>query len=30
MKERDHLEDPGLDGSNIKMDLQEVGCKGMG
>jgi len=27
LKERDHLEDPGLDGStyNIKMDLREVG-----
>ena len=24
--ERDHLEDPGLDGDNIKMDLQEMGC----
>jgi len=24
-RERDHLEDPGVDGDNIKMDLQEVG-----
>jgi hypothetical protein len=28
LRERDHLEDPGVDGS-IKMDLQEVGCLGM-
>jgi len=27
--ERDHLEDPGEWGDNIKMDLQEVGCGGM-
>jgi len=28
--ERDHSEDPGVDGiNNIKMDLQEVGCGGM-
>jgi hypothetical protein len=29
--ERDHLEEPGLDGRIIciKMDLQEVGCGGM-
>jgi hypothetical protein len=24
LRERDHLEDPGVD--NIKMDIQEVGC----
>jgi len=30
LRERDHLEDPGVDGGdNIKMDLQEVGCGGM-
>jgi hypothetical protein len=30
LKERDHLGDPGVDGSvNIKMNLLEVGCKGM-
>jgi len=23
------LEDPGVDGDNIKMDLQEVGCRDM-
>jgi hypothetical protein len=23
------VEDPGVDGGNIKMDLQEVGCLGM-
>jgi len=23
------LEDPGVDGCNVKMDLQEVGCGGM-
>ena len=28
VRERDHLEDPGVDGKdNIKMDLQEVGCR---
>ena len=27
--ERDHLEDPSIDGKNIKMDLREVGCGGM-
>ena len=25
LRERDHLEDPGIDGDNIKMDFQEVG-----
>jgi hypothetical protein len=29
LRERDHLEDPDVDGGNIKMDLQEVGCGGM-
>ena len=29
MKVRYHLEDTRLDGDNIKMDLQEVGCWGM-
>jgi len=30
LRERDHLEDPGIGGRiNIKMDLQEVGCGGM-
>ena len=30
LRERDHLEDPGLDGRIIiKMDLQKVGCGGM-
>ena len=29
LRERDHLEDPGIDGDNIKMDLQELGCGGM-
>ena len=24
-----HLGDPGIDGDNIKIDLQEVGCGGM-
>ena len=29
-REREHLEDPGVDGRIIiKMDLQEVGCGGM-
>jgi hypothetical protein len=29
-RERDHLEDLGIDGSiNIKMDLQKVGWRGM-
>jgi hypothetical protein len=26
LREREHLKDPGLDGDNIKMDLQAVGC----
>ena len=26
LRERDQLEDPGIDGDNNKMDLQEVGC----
>jgi hypothetical protein len=26
MTKRDHLEDPGIWGDNIKMDLQEVGA----
>ena len=26
LRERDHLGDPSIDGDNIKMDLQEVGC----
>ena len=31
LKERDHLEDSGIDGRiiNNKMNLQEVGCEGM-
>jgi len=30
LKERDHLEDAGIDGRIIfKMDIQEVGCEGM-
>jgi len=30
LRERDYLEDPGLDSEdNIKMDLQKVGCGGM-
>jgi hypothetical protein len=28
-RERDHLEDPGVDGDNIKINVQEVGCGGM-
>ena len=28
LRERDRLEDPGLDGNNIEMDLQEVECGG--
>jgi len=27
LRERDHLGDPGVDGVNIKMDLQEMGCR---
>jgi len=26
LRERDHLKYLGIDGDNIKMDLQEVGC----
>jgi len=29
LREIDHLGDPGVDGDNIKMDLQEVECGGM-
>ena len=29
LRERDHLKDPGVEGDNIKMDLQELGCGGM-
>jgi hypothetical protein len=29
LKERDHLGDSGVDGDNIKMDLQEAECGGM-
>jgi hypothetical protein len=29
LRERDHLEDPGIDEDTIKLDLQEVGCGGM-
>jgi len=30
VRERDHLEDPGLNGRiNIRVDLQAVGCGGM-
>jgi len=29
LKVRDHLGHPGVDGYNIKMDLQEVECGGM-
>jgi len=30
LRERDHLEDPGVDGRNIKMDLQQVDCESIG
>jgi hypothetical protein len=26
---RNHLEEQGVDGRNVKLDLQEVGCGGM-
>jgi hypothetical protein len=29
LRERDHLGDPGVDGDNIKMNLQEGGWRGM-
>ena len=30
LRDRDHLEEPGVDGNhNIKMDLQEVRCRGL-
>jgi len=30
LRERDHLEDPGVDGGDkIEMDLQEAGCGGL-
>jgi hypothetical protein len=29
LKERDHLEDLGLEGSNIKMHLKEISWEGM-
>jgi hypothetical protein len=29
MTEIDHLEDRSVDGDNIKIDVQEVGCGGM-
>ena len=29
VKETDHLEDPRVNGNNIKMDFQEVRCGGM-
>jgi len=29
LRERDHLEDPDVDGDNTKMDLQEMGFGGM-
>jgi hypothetical protein len=28
LRERDHLEGPGVDGRKVQMDLQEVGCWG--
>ena len=30
LRERVHLGEPEVDGDNIKMDLQEVGCGGIG
>jgi len=29
LRERDHLEDPSVDGDTIKVDVREVGCGGM-
>jgi hypothetical protein len=29
LRERDHLEDLGIDGVDIKLELKEVGCGGM-
>jgi len=29
LRERQRLEDPDVDGGNVKIDLQEVGCGGM-
>jgi hypothetical protein len=29
LRERDYWGDPGLDGRNIEMNLQEMGCGGM-
>jgi hypothetical protein len=29
LRETDYLEDPGVDEDNIKMNIQEAGCRGM-
>jgi hypothetical protein len=29
IRERNHLEDPGVDGMILRMGLQQVGCEGM-